>query len=68
MTLEIKNIWNTVNKVLTIINLFLFMVLTAQGFDYKEVKGKTIPIYFNVLLLLFLGLAVYAGIYKLLNP
>lgn len=67
MTLEIRNTWNAVNRVLTIINLFLFMVLTGQGFDYREVKHKTVPAYLNVLLLLFLGLAVYAAIYKLLN-
>lgn len=67
MTLEIKHTWNAINRVLTIINLFLFMVLNGQGFNYKEVKGKTIPVYLNVLLLIFLGLAVYAGIHNLLH-
>lgn len=67
MTIEIRNAWQAINNVLTIINLFLFMVLTAQGFDYKEVKGNTAPIYLNVLLLIILGFAVYAGIYSLLN-
>jgi hypothetical protein len=68
MTLEIKDTWNAINRVLTIINLFLFMVLTAQGFNYKEVKGKTVPVYLNVALLLFLSFAVFAAIYKLRNP
>ena len=67
MTLEIKNSWNTVNRALTIINLFLFMVLTAQGFNYKEVKGKTVPVYVNVALLLVLGFAVAVTFYGLLS-
>jgi hypothetical protein len=67
MTLKIKNSWNAVNRLLTIINLFLFMVLNGQGFNYEEVKGKTIPVYLNVILLLFLGLAVFTAFYNLLN-
>ena len=67
MTLKIKNSWNVMNKVLTIINLFLFMVLNGQGFNYEEVKGKTIPVYLNVILLLFLGFAVFTAIYNLWN-
>ena len=67
MTLRIKDTWNTINKALTIINLFLFMVLNGQGFNYEEVKDKTIPVYLNVLLLLFLGLAVFVAFYQLLG-
>ena len=67
MTLEIKNTWNAINRVLTIINLFLFMVLTAQGFNYQEVKGKTVPVYLNVVLLLFLGFAVFVSLRGLLR-
>ncbi|GGG09969.1 hypothetical protein [Pontibacter amylolyticus] len=67
MTLEIKNSWNAINRVLTIINLFLFMVLTAQGFNYQEVKGKTVPVYLNVVLLLVLGFAVFISLYGLLR-
>ncbi|WP_299989818.1 hypothetical protein [uncultured Pontibacter sp.] len=67
MTLEIKNTWNSLNRVLTIINLVLLMVLTAQGFDYKKVKGKTVPVYLNVALLLVLGFAVSVTIYGLLR-
>lgn len=67
MTLEIKNTWNAINRVLTIINLFLFMVLTAQGFNYKEVKDKTVPAYLNVVLLLVLSFAVFVTFYGLLN-
>ncbi|PVY40534.1 hypothetical protein [Pontibacter virosus] len=67
MTLEIKHTWNAINKVLTIINLFLFMVLTAQGFNYEEVKGKTVPVYLNVALLLVLGFAVCITFYGLIR-
>lgn len=68
MTLEIKDTWNTINRVLTIINLFLFMILNGQGFDYKKVKDKKVPLYLNVVLLLFLSFAIFAAIYKLRNP
>ena len=67
MTLEIKHTWNAINRVLTIINLVLFMVLNGQGFDYKKVKGKTVPVYLNVVLLLFLGFAVFVSLYGLLR-
>ncbi|MDX5436247.1 MAG: hypothetical protein LPK03_03595 [Pontibacter sp.] len=67
MILDIKNTWNGLNRVLTIINLVLLMVLTAQGFDYKKVKGKTIPVYLNVALLLVLGFVVSVTIYGLLR-
>ncbi len=65
MTLDIKSNWNTINSALTIINLFLFMMLTAQGFNYEEVKDKKVPIALNMLLLLFLGFTVFVAIYKL---
>ncbi|PKV67166.1 hypothetical protein [Pontibacter ramchanderi] len=65
MTLEIKNTWIGLNRVLTIINLVLLMVLTAQGFDYTKVKGKTVPVYLNVALLLVLSFAVSVTIYGL---
>ncbi|MBX0333748.1 hypothetical protein K3G39_10920 [Pontibacter sp. HSC-14F20] len=67
MTLEIKNIWNALNRVLTIINLVLFMVLNGQGFDYTKVKGKTVPLYLNVILLLILGSAVFITLYGLFS-
>ncbi|SIT89527.1 hypothetical protein [Pontibacter indicus] len=67
MTLEIKHTWNAINKVLTIINLSLLMVLTGQGFNYEEVKGKAVPVYLNVALLLVLGFVVSVTIYGLLS-
>lgn len=67
MTLEIKHTWNAINRVLTIINLSLLMVLTGQGFNYEEVKGKTAPVYLNVALLLVLGFVVSVTIYGLLS-
>ncbi|TXK46749.1 hypothetical protein FVR03_10425 [Pontibacter qinzhouensis] len=65
MTLDIRNNWNALNRALTIINLFLFMVLTAQGFNYEELKDKKIPIVLNVLLLLIMGSIAFIVIYKL---
>lgn len=67
MTLEIKHTWNAMNRVLTIINLILFMVLNGQGFDYKKVKGKTVPLYLNLVLLLVLGFTVFVTLYGLLK-
>jgi hypothetical protein len=67
MTLEIKNSWNAINRVLTIINLILFMILNGQGFDYNKVKDKKVPLYLNVALLLALSFAVFVTFYGLLN-
>ena len=67
MTSEIKHTWNGLNRVLTIMNLVLLMVLTAQGFDYSKVKGKTVPVYLNVALLLVLGFVVSVTVYGLLR-
>lgn len=66
MTAEIRNTWKILSRVLTIINLTLLMILTFQGFDYKEVWDKKIPIAANIALLIVLGLAVFAAIYQLL--
>ncbi len=65
MTLEIKNTWNGLNRILTIINLVLFMVLTGQGFDYTKVKDKKVPLYLNMALLLVLGFGVFLAFYRL---
>jgi hypothetical protein len=67
MTLVIKNSWNAINRVLTIINLILFMILNGQGFDYNKVKDKKVPLYLNVALLLALSFAVFVTFYGLLN-
>ncbi|MFD2513940.1 hypothetical protein ACFSRY_08695 [Pontibacter locisalis] len=66
MTLGIRNKWNAISKVLTIINLTLFMVLNGQGFNYKEVRDKKVPLLVNVLLLIFLSLGLFAAIYQLM--
>lgn len=55
------------NRVLTIINLILFMVLNGQGFNYKKVQGKTVPLYLNLALLLVLSFAVFVTLYGLLK-
>mgnify|MGYP005755159463 CR=1 FL=1 len=64
MTAEIRNGWRSVNKVLTITNLILLGLLTFNIVRYKEIKDKKIPVVANVLLLVFLGLGLYAAIYK----
>ncbi|WP_299818544.1 hypothetical protein [uncultured Pontibacter sp.] len=66
MTAKLRNIWSTINKVLTITNLILLAVLTFSFTDYKEIKDKKIPVAVNILLLIFLGLGVYAAIYNLI--
>ncbi len=66
MTIEIRNTWNAVNKVLTIINIILLGLVTLNIVRYKEIKDKRIPVIANILLLLFLGLGLYAAIYKLI--
>ncbi|MDX5437505.1 MAG: hypothetical protein LPK03_09945 [Pontibacter sp.] len=65
MTLEIRNAWNTISKVLTIVNLTLFMVLTGQGFNYKEVRDRKMPLVVNVLLLMLLTLGLFMAIHQL---
>ncbi|MEJ8802533.1 hypothetical protein [Pontibacter sp. H249] len=65
MAAEIRNGWRFVNKVLTITNLILLGLVTLNVVRYKEVKDKKIPIIANVLLLLFLGLGLYAAVYQL---
>ncbi|GAB3194843.1 hypothetical protein ABID22_000082 [Pontibacter aydingkolensis] len=65
MTAEIRDIWRTVNKVLTIVNLILLGLVTLNIVRYKEIKDKKIPVVANVLLLLFLGLGLYAAINNL---
>lgn len=66
MTAEIRKGWHTLNKVLTIINLILLVFVTFNVVSYKEIKDKKIPIVANILLMLFLGLGLYAAIYQLL--
>ena len=65
MTAEIRNGWRTLNKVLTITNLILLGLVTFNFVRYKEIKYKKIPVIANILLMLFLGLGLYAAIYKL---
>lgn len=64
MTAEFRNAWSTINKVLTVINLVLVALLTFNVVRYKEIRDKKIPVIANILLLLFLGLGLYAAIYK----
>lgn len=66
MTTGIKNAWQPINKALTIINLILLAVLTANLVRYKEIKDKKVPVVANVALLLFLGIGLLAAVYPLM--
>ncbi|ARS37094.1 hypothetical protein [Pontibacter actiniarum] len=63
MTLKLHNSWKAVSHVLTVVNLVLLMVLTGQGFNYREARGKKVPFAANMLLLLVLCVAVAATVY-----
>ncbi len=65
MTAEIRDGWRTLNKVLTIINLILLGLVTFNIVRYKGIKDKKIPVIANILLMLLLGLGLYAAIYQL---
>jgi hypothetical protein len=52
MTLELKKIWNSVNKVLTIINTFLLALILSGGSVAVKDKPKKIPVVFNIILLI----------------
>jgi hypothetical protein len=67
MTAEIRNAWSTLNTGLTFINVMLFGLVTGNIVGYKATKDKKIPIIANVLLLVVLGLGLFAAIYKLLH-
>ena len=66
MTIEIRNAWSILNKGLTFINIVLLGLVTGNIVSYKATKDKKIPVLANVLLLLILGLGMFAAIYKLL--
>ena len=68
MTIELKNVWHILNKVLTMINVILLGVVTGNVLAYKEIRDKRIPPVANILLLLVLGLGLFAAIYTLLRP
>ncbi|QCR24044.1 hypothetical protein C1N53_17910 [Pontibacter sp. SGAir0037] len=67
MAPEVKHTWRAVNRMLTIINLSLCMVLTGQGFIYERVRGNTVPVYLNMLLLFILSFVVFIAFYRLLS-
>lgn len=63
MTLDIRNIWNSVNKVLTVINVLLLGLILMSPFDFKKAKETKIPVVFNILLLAILLFIVFALTY-----
>ncbi|MDP1802083.1 MAG: hypothetical protein Q8L81_12070 [Bacteroidota bacterium] len=54
MTLELKNIWESLNKNLSLINAIIWGLITLDGSLLKTAKEKKIPLAFNVVLLLAL--------------
>ena len=57
MTAKLKQIWLSINKVLTIINFFLIGVLTLGNIP-KKYREKTMPFAMNMVLLLFLVVVI----------
>ena len=64
MPIRIRNIWEAVNTMLTIMNIILFGILTFNPIHFKEVRDKKIPVIANIGLLLFLGLGLFAALYN----
>lgn len=65
MTILIKKIGNKINRMLTFINAFLLAVVTGNVSNPKEIQNIRIPIIANIFLLVFLGLGLFAAIYKI---
>ncbi|AKD02568.1 hypothetical protein POKO110462_08615 [Pontibacter korlensis] len=65
MTIGIREMWYSTNKVLTIINATLLAVLTGNVTDPKAIQNARIPLYANILLLVLLSIGLAAAIYKL---
>ncbi|RIJ37688.1 hypothetical protein [Pontibacter oryzae] len=64
MTTGINNVWQPINKALTIVNLILLAILTTNFVRYKEIKDKKVPVVANVFLLLFLSAGLVAALYS----
>ncbi|GHM98575.1 hypothetical protein WSM22_00650 [Cytophagales bacterium WSM2-2] len=63
MTIDIRQIWNTLNRVLSIINGFLFGILGGMlPFYVKKGEPLKIPLTANVILLAVLILVVVAEV------
>lgn len=70
MTLDIRKIWISTNKVLTRINIFFLQVILMSPFDPKKFTDRKIPVVFNILLLLILGAVLFIltyGAYRQAN-
>lgn len=66
MTLDLRNIWTSTNKVLTTINLFLFAFLKSGMSTPVKVTNPSetkIPIGYNIVLLIVLATIVSLLIY-----
>jgi hypothetical protein len=63
MTRQLRQIWDSINRVLTVINLVLWAFITFSPTSLKKDQYKKIPVVVNVLLLLALTFVV--GLYDL---
>lgn len=63
MTKQIIKIWDSINRVLTIINIYLFVIITFSPVSMKKVRERRIPLVANIILLLFLSLTLISAIY-----
>ncbi|MBA2610829.1 MAG: hypothetical protein H0U95_02585 [Bacteroidetes bacterium] len=67
MSLVLKNIWQVINKKLSVINAIIWGAITFDGSLLKTAKDKKIPLPFNVLLfvlLLFVLVIMTYGSYR----
>lgn len=54
MTLGLKNIWDSLNRFLSVVNAAIWTLSTWVPSDFKKIKDKKNPLIFNVLLFLIL--------------
>lgn len=67
MTLGLKNIWESINKNLSVINAIIWGLVTLDGSLLKTAKEKKIPLTLNVILfiaLLFFFVIMTYGSYR----
>jgi len=63
MTIQSKNIFNSLNKYLSLANAFIWGLFTTRPLNYEKIKVKKIPIIFNLLLFVLLICLVFIMTY-----
>lgn len=66
MTKGLRIIWEKVNRILTFVNVLLFGLLTftVTTEDLKKAQKTKVPLFANILLLVFFSLALVATLLK----